>query len=574
MIMSPLLAFLLAEGTLRALGYGCSVRFLLRTPDGKGYITNEKFGRGFGGVRSQLQPFLFELAAEKPAGTIRICVLGESAAMGTPDPAFGFGPILEQMLKTGYPGTRFEVINAAMRGINSHKIRDIARELSGHAVDVFLVYMGNNEVVGYHGAEPDESKWAQSRLLIKASHWAKSFRVGQFLASGLEPHQPPEQNQAYFREHRLDPDDWRRTLNCENFRANLEDICATAASSGARVALSTVAVNLKDFAPLASVHRAGLTRPEQEQWDCAYKAGQEFENQGLHGPAAQQYRRALEIDAHHAELHFRLARCLYTAGDTTGARAEFALARDLDALQFRADSRLNDIITRVATEYGTKGVALVRTDQAFADCEYGDGGIPGHKLFLDHVHPTFEGNYVMARTFFRQLTSTLAPQLGKAKSDEPLSVKACAAAIAYTEYDDLNVRAAMVRMLGGPPFLDQADHERQQAALEAQIRKRQQAFDAGAAQACLNGYLAALKREPDFWPLRFNLAGLYKDLGRQKDALEQYRWLVQRYPRHKHFHLALAAALRQFGNVEQARAELKAALRLDPADKELRQILR
>jgi hypothetical protein len=35
---------------------------------------------------------------DKPADTVRVFVLGESAAMGTPDPAFGVSRILETML--------------------------------------------------------------------------------------------------------------------------------------------------------------------------------------------------------------------------------------------------------------------------------------------------------------------------------------------------------------------------------------------------------------------------------------------------------------------------------------------
>ena len=47
--------------------------------------------------------------------------------MGT-EPAFGFSRILERLLHHRYPDQAFEVINLAMRGINSHMIRRIAME--------------------------------------------------------------------------------------------------------------------------------------------------------------------------------------------------------------------------------------------------------------------------------------------------------------------------------------------------------------------------------------------------------------------------------------------------------------
>ena len=55
----------------------------------------------------------------KPAGTIRVFVLGDSAAQGFPNPSFGFGRILEVMLRQRYPDVKFEVINVAMSAISS-----------------------------------------------------------------------------------------------------------------------------------------------------------------------------------------------------------------------------------------------------------------------------------------------------------------------------------------------------------------------------------------------------------------------------------------------------------------------
>ena len=73
----------------------------------------------------------------KPAGTVRIFVLGESAAMGTPDPSFNFGRILGVMLREQYPGMQFEVVNGAMTAINSYVTREIARDCAARQPDLF-----------------------------------------------------------------------------------------------------------------------------------------------------------------------------------------------------------------------------------------------------------------------------------------------------------------------------------------------------------------------------------------------------------------------------------------------------
>ena len=52
---------------------------------------------------SPLKPHPFKFSHPKPEDTLRIFVLGESAAMGTPEPAFGFSRILERLLQHRYP---------------------------------------------------------------------------------------------------------------------------------------------------------------------------------------------------------------------------------------------------------------------------------------------------------------------------------------------------------------------------------------------------------------------------------------------------------------------------------------
>src|SRR5215467_4596000 len=52
-------------------------------------------------------PQLYSVPAEKAPGTYRIFVLGESAAMGDPDPAYGFSRYLDVMLRERFPQMKF-----------------------------------------------------------------------------------------------------------------------------------------------------------------------------------------------------------------------------------------------------------------------------------------------------------------------------------------------------------------------------------------------------------------------------------------------------------------------------------
>ena len=82
---------------------------------------------------------------------MRIFVFGESAAEGDPQPVFGLPRMLQAMLSLRYPGVRFEVVNAAMTAINSYAVLPIARDCANADGDIWVIYMGNNEVVGPFG---------------------------------------------------------------------------------------------------------------------------------------------------------------------------------------------------------------------------------------------------------------------------------------------------------------------------------------------------------------------------------------------------------------------------------------
>ncbi len=112
---------------MRLGSYGYPTGFFLGPEAGGTYQTNYRFDWRFFPRSLARDPHPCVLSA-KPADSGRIFVLGSSAAMGTPDPAFSVGRILEVMLCEQYLGTQFEVINAAMTAINSHAALEIARD--------------------------------------------------------------------------------------------------------------------------------------------------------------------------------------------------------------------------------------------------------------------------------------------------------------------------------------------------------------------------------------------------------------------------------------------------------------
>ena len=132
--LSPLvllLAGLLAlEASLRWSGKGYSPRFFLpATQQGESrWIENLRFGWRFFPKQIARTPQPISILQSKSREAFRVFVLGESAALGDPKPAFGMPRILEILLQEALPQQRVEVVNVAMTAINSHVIREIAEE--------------------------------------------------------------------------------------------------------------------------------------------------------------------------------------------------------------------------------------------------------------------------------------------------------------------------------------------------------------------------------------------------------------------------------------------------------------
>src|SRR5262249_23624577 len=159
--------------TLRLVGCGYPTHFFVKEDGGQRWMTNRKFGRRFQPRDTATSPYPALLPAQKAPGTARIFILGESAAQGTPAPAFGFARILEVMLRQQFPERRFEVINAAMRGINSHVVLPIARDCAEQSPDLFIVYLGNNEAIGLHAPDPNSFSFTPYLRLLRAGQWIK-----------------------------------------------------------------------------------------------------------------------------------------------------------------------------------------------------------------------------------------------------------------------------------------------------------------------------------------------------------------------------------------------------------------
>jgi tetratricopeptide (TPR) repeat protein len=240
---------------------------------------------------------------------------------------------------------------------------------------------------------------------VRASLAAKTTRVGQLFQAVLgrlarDSSAPRSwQGMGMFLGHQTRHGEPGQERVYQNFRANIEEIVRVGRKARVKMILSTVASNLKDCPPFASLHSAGLSDNRKIDWDAIYHGGRALDLLSRLPEAADEYSQAAEMDREYAELQFRLAGCHLALTNLDKARQCYELARDFDALAFRADSRINEIIEKMAGDFTGQGVS--RLDAVGALSPADSPGIPGQESFFEHVHLNFEGNYRLARALRR-----------------------------------------------------------------------------------------------------------------------------------------------------------------------------
>jgi tetratricopeptide (TPR) repeat protein len=556
-LLLPLFVLGLIEAGLRIGGYGFPTAFFLNAKDeGRPMLVdNPRFGWRFFPPAVARAPRPLYLSAQKPPGTVRIFVFGESAAMGDPEPSYGFARQLERLLQARHPDLKIEVINVAMTAINSHVIRQIARDCASRQGDFWLVYAGNNEVIGPFGAGTIFGRQAPNRALVRFTLALKATRLGQLVARMTRSASEPGswEGLEFFLKWRVTQDSPRLKQVYTSFEANMADIVDSGRRSGTTVLLSTVPVNFRDCPPLASLHRDGLQPDQLEQWQKWFSAGTNDQAAGRFSDALSDFHKASEIDDTFAELAFQQARCELESKQSAPADADFRRARDLDTLRFRADSRINEIIRHVTN---VKGIPLLDADAAFAHFDAED-------LFYDHVHLNFAGNYHVARLFAAEIEKHWPVTR---TNDSPwLTETEVARRLAWNSFDEHRVGEEMRARLQQPPFNTQSNFR----ARDDHWRSTLAALSTSPATYVSN-YQAAVTLGPEDWLLRANFARLLEAAGDNSAAAAQWTDVSRLLPHSPEPWANLGRLARLAGDSERARNFLQTALKEQPQSVETR----
>jgi tetratricopeptide (TPR) repeat protein len=506
-----LAVLLLAEVALVSVGAGFTPRFFIRGEDGDLHA-NRHFGRLFFPEQLVRDGVTVRLADPKPQGTFRIFVLGESAAMGFPSPRFGFPRALEVMLREAFPGKNIEVINVAMAGINSHAVRRIARECAELQPDAFVIYMGNNEVVGPFGPGTVFGGATTSLAQARAAMALRTTKIGQLLDAWMDKLGGRDKakwgGMSMFAEKRVPREHPAMAAVYENFRRNLQDILRSAGDKP--IVLCTVAVKLEDFPPLA-------------------------------GDKARQIYAEAEAAA--------------AGGERAKARALFSQARDLDELRFRADSQINRIIREQKPQ---PNITLIDAEEIFAAQSQGSE----RGFFWEHVHLDFPGNYLLAGS----VADSLIPSLKEFFGTEPppwVQPDTVARKLGCTPGEELAAAADIAKMMTSPPFTSQPGNAKrwQQLAERARaLEEMQSSTDWASIESEMREEVGKYPQDP--WQ-RVALVAALDAQGKRAESLEQKRAIAGLIPYDVTALCNLGRSEMETGNLDAARTVLRKASLLD-----------
>jgi tetratricopeptide (TPR) repeat protein len=570
----PLILLLLLELALRIGGFGFDPDFFseLAGADGQTYLTdNPAFSLSFFPPRLARWPGSFHIAKLKPAGVRRIYIFGESAAMGDPQPAYGASRYLEVLLRERFKDQSFEVVNLGITAVDSHVILPIAREVAARGQgDLWIIYMGNNEMIGPFGAATVFGSRAPPLWAARLNLAIQKWRVGQLATSlihnlaGKSDNQPVWDGLNMFQQNQIAPEDPRRETVYRNFEGNLRDILKAAETAGARVILCTMAVNLRDCPPFASIAATNQAAGDDEQFRALWNTALESESQSNYSAAAQSYEQACALDPGFAEAHFRWGECLTALNETDAAMKQFQLACDDDGLPFRADSRINKIIRNVARESST--TKLLLCDAASAINSASPTGIAGDDLFFEHVHFNFDGNYRLAMNWADLVAQPMTDAPDAAATNGWASQAECERQLGLTDFNRVAVLQTVIRRMEAPPLNAQLNNASRSAALKAADGALQPTLHQPEALGRARDLIqTAIAQSPNDHYLYEAMGNISESVGDYSGAAAAYQKSVSLEPQDFYSLLRLGHALGLLGAFPNATTVLKQAAALRPS---------
>ena len=362
----PLLLLLGAEWACRLAGFGGYPPVFRRigdTPKGALYITDTTGPAAyFPFLADHISPNdQYAFFMPKPTNTVRVMIAGESAAKGFPQSrAFASSAFLQAMLQDVWPDRDIEVINLGCTAVASYPVMRIVREAVDYQPDMLVIYAGHNEFYGTYGVASSLKLGSTTRML-DLQYALRSFALVQAITKWTRPEAQMQKKRLMelMAGQPVPPEDPLRAAAARNLHHHVTAMIAAAAEKNIPVLVCRIPSQERDLHPLGCI--PGSTEK--------------------------------------ASVHYAAGKTQLAAGRHKEALQEFIAARDMDPLPWRATTELQDAALRAARE---KGAVICDVEALFR--EYSPDGCLGWELLDDHVHPTLQGQALIARAVVKAMS--------------------------------------------------------------------------------------------------------------------------------------------------------------------------
>jgi tetratricopeptide (TPR) repeat protein len=189
-------------------------------------------------------------------------------------------------------------------------------------------------------------------------------------------------------------------------------------------------------------------------------------------------------------------------------------------------------------------------------------------LFYEHVHLTFDGNYLLASTVARQLEKLLpAPVAAQSAANQPWPTETdCAKRLAWTDWDRQEALAGIYSRLSDPPFNRQLNHEAEFRRLEQALVQLSGASQPPGIKAAQQACRTALTLAPEDALLHEQLALLDDQAGELADAATNAAQALDLLPASSQDASELGVILAKQHQYESAVTAFRRAFQLDSRD--------
>lgn len=370
LVFIPIVFVLLLESSLQIFNYGYNLSQWTEVGNDKLMLNNNISRRYFNNISFTPKASDDTFDKQKKSNAFRVFVLGGSSADGFPyTPMGSFSRYIKKRLELVYPNSTIEVVNLGMSAVNSYTMLDLIPGVIEKKPNLILIYAGHNEYYGALGVASNES-FGSSRFIKKTILYLNNFKTTQLIRNiissviSLVSKDNSDQESgtlmskiAQDQTIKLNSETFDKGI--EQFSDNLSEILDVLKKRNIHVIVGRLVSNYKDQKPFVSEITPGFNTADEVYLD----AMDEIKNENF-----------------------------------LKAESLFVLAKDLDALRFRAPEKINKVINDIADRYD---VPTVPIDSIFnANSPY---GVTGDNLMVDHLHPNVEGYMLIGNGFYEKM---------------------------------------------------------------------------------------------------------------------------------------------------------------------------